>query len=249
MTAFRQLGISSIAGWLATVCLAFTPFQVFALTVFPIRLELASDKKALTVVVTNDKDEDVTVQVIPKLWSQRAKPSDVPENILDDTTDFTVFPAVLQLKPQQKQTVRLRFNGKNGATKEMSYRLLVEELAVNLKPGVLNILQRFSVPVFVKPSKQESTPLQWHIEKKPDGSTTLNVDNSAGARHYQITGLSFSAPNDDPNKVPDKTIPLFLYLLPGISATMPIKETPPPNQTGATLTTDYGTFQSERKSP
>ncbi len=71
---------------------------------------------------------------------------------LVQTNDLLFFPSLLEIGPGQSRRVRVGSTVPAGNS-ELSYRIIVEELpSAGRAAGVVQVLTRLSVPVFVQPA-------------------------------------------------------------------------------------------------
>lgn len=173
---------------LLSVCCALSMSGVAvaaSLFVKPTTLVLGPGESAASITVTNNGDAPVTAQVRVFAWDQAAN-----EDQLTQTDALAASPPMLTVAPGQSQTVRLVRVSKTGASKEESYRLLVDEIADRAAPTSTGIaLQlRYSVPVFVMPKPRDGARLTFTAEWAVDG-LVIGAANRGGS-HAQISNVS-----------------------------------------------------------
>ena len=101
----------------------------------------------------NDSSNSVPVQ-ISMLTRQVAL--DGTETNAPAEDDFLVYPPQILLKPRQVQTVRVKWLGNPKPEKELAYRILAEQLPVNLDKenqsgAQINLLVRYLGSVYIVP--------------------------------------------------------------------------------------------------
>src|SRR5438552_1884593 len=106
----------------------------------------------------NPSDQPVAVQVS---IVTRQMDVDGNETYSPADSDFTVYPPQTVLQPRQNQTIRVMWLGKTKPLKELNYRIVAEQLPVNLskenKPGAkLNIMLRYLGTIYVVPKGAKS---------------------------------------------------------------------------------------------
>ena len=211
------------------------------LQVSPVRVLFPADQRAQSLQIANSGSQPLEAQVRIQRWTQQGGADQ-----LTPAEDIVVSPAILRVAPGQSQTVRLvRVDGGPPA-RELSYRVLVDELpnksAASANKG-LKVLMRYSIPVFIDPAP--SGPRTTAAAKPPAaipltnleavraqlvpgaaGGTELRVRND-GARHLRISHLSANAKGDAARSLGDG---LIGYVLPGQQMSWPVdlrQPTPP----------------------
>ena len=140
---------SLVVGLLASVAaLGLPPMSAHAgsFSISPIRLDLSATARTAALTVRND-DREALVQAEIMLWEQVDG-----QDRLTPTRDLLVSPAVFTLPPNGSQLVRVALRSPPAdATRELSYRLILQEVPQTASPGFsgLQVALRLSVPVFV----------------------------------------------------------------------------------------------------
>lgn len=165
---------------LAAAALAVLPLaaNAGALTVNPIRLELAAGQAATSMTIGNAADAPATVQVSVQRWQHRDGTDQLEPATGGDAPIVT--PPMFQLAPGASQIVRIGFAGRHAMADEGRWRLVVEELPqahaqVQALPVALTPLQiatrlRISLPLFRLPAMVRSQ-LDWQLERASSGSS------------------------------------------------------------------------------
>lgn len=123
-----------------------------SLQVAPILLEFAPSEKVKELWLTNTGNEAIRGQVRVNTWTQSNN-----QDILTPSKDLIASPMVLTIPAGQRQLVRLIRSKTTTDQPEQAYRLIVDELP-NLqteKQGGLQLLLKYSIPVFFKASSSE----------------------------------------------------------------------------------------------
>lgn len=226
---------------LALLLSMFLHTSVQAFTLFPVRLSIDASHNVATLSVSNPTDQDITVQPRVFKWTQESSANGVPVDKLTDSTAFTIFPPVVTLKPQSKQTIRIRFNGSISGLEEEAFRVITEELLVKPVPGIVNFANAISIPMFVRAKVDLNPELIWDVKRTAKDALQLDVDNSVGNRHIQITGLSIIKLGADALEASSASQQsLFVYLLPKSRGSLSLgKLNLPAGKYTVKLTTDY----------
>jgi P pilus assembly chaperone PapD len=200
--------------WLQTSALAFS--------MFPVRLAIDASHNVATLSVTNPTDQDITLQPRVFKWTQESVADGVPVEKLVDSAAFTIFPPLVNLKPQSKQTIRIRYNGSISGVNEEAFRVITENLLVKPTPGIVNFTNAISIPLFVRAKVDRNPELVWSVKRTDKDTLQLDLDNSVGNRHIQITEFSATKVGvgaDGTTNLP-VTYSFMQYLLPNTQAKM-----------------------------
>jgi fimbrial chaperone protein len=149
--------------------------------------------------IVNDRNERlaVSVSMVQRQMDQNGKESYKPA---DD--DFMIYPPQILLEPNTTQTVRVSWVGDPNPAAELSYRLIAEQVPVNLdknqsqvaKPvGAVQILIRYLGSVFVKSDIMKSDVVLKTIETLPGatGAKQLAITmHNQGNAHVALTKLA-----------------------------------------------------------
>jgi fimbrial chaperone protein len=222
--------------------LAMLVLQVsHAFEVFPVRLYFDEFRTTATVTYTNTNSHDIAVQPRLMLWTQTSGvDGGAPVDALVETKDFLVFPPLVQLKPRQKQTVRLRYTGKTSPDKQLTYRVLSQEIPMNVQEGTINFTRTMSVPLFGRSKKDLPPELEWTLRKR-GVQYALDVNN-VGQNHIQITGVILQRDGAEADAKDNPRASLSSYFLSGVSGAATLEFTPTPvvgERYKALLETDY----------
>lgn len=167
-----------------------------SLTVSPVRLQIETPQRAQALQVINNGSQDLEAQVRIMRWTQENG-----EERLVPTDEVVVSPAIMRITPGKPQTVRVIRIQETPLSHELSYRVLVDELprqSTTSTPTGLTVLVRYSIPLFVKPAGNKSTPaiqptnlsqVQAQLVAGKNGQSVLQVKNE-GSGHLRISHLS-----------------------------------------------------------
>jgi len=113
----------------------------------PVRIHLSGSKRSEQLKLTNTGTKPARFQVTAHSWHETPD----GQMKLVQTNDLLFFPSLLEIFPGQSRRVRVGSTVPAGNA-ELSYRIIVEELPSSGRaPGVVQVLTRLSVPVFVQP--------------------------------------------------------------------------------------------------
>ncbi|MCU0948483.1 MAG: fimbria/pilus periplasmic chaperone [Porphyrobacter sp.] len=160
---------------LAAAAVPCAPALAGALTIMPVKVEIAPDKQFCSLTVGNDAPEAVTVQLRGYRWRQTADGADQ----LDPAPQLVVNPAIVTIAPGERRLVRCSVPLEAGVA-EATYRILVNELpAANSPAGGLQTLLQISIPVF-RAEPQARPQITW--SQRDDGCVALTNTGTAHAR-------------------------------------------------------------------
>lgn len=171
----------------------FVEANAFKLT--PMKMTLTPQGRGASGVftVSNDGNETLAVDVH---FLTRSLNHDGKEINQRADEQFMVFPPQFALQPNKKQTIRVKWIGKEPIERELAFRLVAEQLPVRLTKGAtggvnLNVAIRYLAAVYVQPkdSKADIVLKAEKVTDDPKGDLLLNIGNR-GSRHAILRDLS-----------------------------------------------------------
>lgn len=172
------------------VTIIFTK-SALAFQLSPIVAELSpeGDGSSHSFTLENRKKEKVAAKVQVFL---REYDSDGKE-IRKPTNDFLVYPTQLSLEPGEKRNIRLTWIGEKHPTKELAYRLIVQQLPLEFnklkqpeKGGNVNFLINFVASIFVRPPGAFAKAKIERIERLNSHNVKVFLKNHGTA--HQVLG-------------------------------------------------------------
>lgn len=163
----------------------------------PVVVEFGPKQRIATVRVTlSDAARPMRLQAQLLRWRQDLR----GEAVTEPSTDLIVSPRIAELKPGQPQVLRIALRGALPTTTEMTYRLLLEDVAEPASAGLgggasVNFRMAYDLPVLVPPKGPVSKELQWRpcpasaAPQKPAESICLRVLNT-GNRRVKVQTLN-----------------------------------------------------------
>lgn len=175
-----------------------------ALQISPTRITLTAKNPINFFTLRNEGDMPVLIQLNPLAWSQENG-----KDIFTSTKHILITPPVASINPGKSQIIRLGLRHKNHAVDEQAFRIIVEEVPLLLQKKSLGvrILLNLSVPVFIKPIKDQQHHLAWQVQKMGKNKLKLHLFNDSN-RHIQLVHLTIASKHTLVNQ------PIFAYLLP-----------------------------------
>lgn len=188
--------------------LALSPAYAGTFTISPLRVDFADASGMAVLTVRNGDTKPVVVQTQGLAWSQEGG-----QDALTPSRDLLVSPAVFTLPAGGSQLVRVALRRNVDPARELTYRLLLQEVPQAASPEFngLQIVLRLSVPVFVEPLAPATPQIAWVAARDTDGRLSLSARND-GSAHARIHGFSVKTA-DGATTVLDQ--PELAYVLPG----------------------------------
>jgi fimbrial chaperone protein len=178
----RMSSVAALAAF--TALTAIDPLWAASLQVAPVKVEVASPGAATSVKLRNEGTTPLNAQIRVFRWSQVNG-----EDKLEPTTDVVASPPLTKLSPKTDYTVRLVRVSKTPVAKEETYRLFIDELpdAANQRNRAVNLLLRYSIPVFFYPASGAPASLTWSVDHS--GGRLSVVAKNSGDRHIRVSNL------------------------------------------------------------
>ncbi|MFL9665497.1 molecular chaperone [Variovorax sp. AB1(2024)] len=224
--------------------LAHAVASASGLQVSPVTLTLQATQNADGLWLSNAGDSVVHAQVRVYHWSQ--------ENGAEKLTpsrELLVSPPMVQLAASERQLIRVIRAGVPASAVESSYRVIIDELPVEVKEKKgLQLVLRYSVPIFIAaagaPQSTAAPRLTWSLRGE-GGQAVLEVVNSGGM-HAQLADLEFV---DTVGRRTAVHAGLMGYVLPGASMRWPLKTSAEAFALGGVLETKINGNATQEKMP
>ena len=216
--------------------------------VSPVRVTLSDSQKIDSFSVRNDGTEPITMQMEVLSWSQREGNA-----VFAATRELLANPPIFTIPAGSSQLVRVGLRRAPDAQRELSYRIILEELPPPPDPDSsgsgsgASMTLRISLPVFVSPEIDTKPVLLWQAVRTSQGALKISLSNN-GNTHIQIKNFKLSLLDSEQ---PWVTLQTADYVLAGqsrdwIVLANPENPAPPP---GVTLKlfaqTDAGDIEAE----
>jgi fimbrial chaperone protein len=160
------------------------PARAQSLAVVPVNVLLAPGQNAATLTVTNQGDRETAIQIRPFAWNQPDGNDD-----LAPTNALVISPPLTTIAPGATQVVRLILR-QPPQDRELTYRILVDQIPPPAEPGIVHVVLRLSIPIFAQPPVRALPHLQFHLEYEA-GQIYL-VGANDGLRHEVIRDIVLS---------------------------------------------------------
>ena len=216
--------------------------------VTPVRVTLSDSQKIGSFSVRNDGTEPITMQMEVLSWSQREGNA-----VFAASRELLANPPFFTIPAGSSQLVRVGLRRAPDAQRELTYRVILEELPPPPDPDSLGLgsgarmTLRISLPVFVSPEIDAKPVLLWQAVRTSQGTLKISLSNNGNA-HIQIKNFKLSLLD---SVQPWVTLQTSDYVLAGqsrdwIVPANPENPAPPP---GVTLKlfaqTDAGDIEAE----
>lgn len=158
----------------------------------PVRIDLSDAARISAITVRNTAAETIVLQSRALTWSQADG-----KDAYNATRELLVSPPIVMLPPGVEQTIRVGLRRAPDAHRELSYRLLLQEVPPPPQlrvPGSPRALLWMEIPVFVHPQEgRAGAALVWDLKLQSDDTIRLQVKNE-GARHIQVSDIELFLP-------------------------------------------------------
>ena len=170
---------------------AAMPAMAGSFSANPVRLTLPAGANSTSLVLENRGDKPVVVQASTASWKQQDG-----RDLLAETEDLIVSPPIFTIPVGGSQTVRVGLMRAADPTREVTYRLFLQEVPpppTDGEPGVAVALQ-LALPLFVQPVAKASPRLAWQARNGADGAIELSLANE-GTAHVQVVDARLAGPD------------------------------------------------------
>lgn len=182
------------------LCLLLVASASFAYQLSP--LSVTYDPKgagsAKVYTITNDSDSPIAVQVTAL---KRGIDVDGNEVTSDAGAYFSIQPAKMIIKPQSSQLVRVQYRGPQTVTKEMSFRIVSEQIPYSLGASeasqgqMISFLFVYSTSAYVAPTKIVEN-VSSKVSLNDEGKLEVMIENT-GSVHQMLNNLSVTVTGDN----------------------------------------------------
>lgn len=180
--------------------------HAFRFSPFRIRFEPSGDGANQLFTVENNTDEPASVQI---RITTREVDVDGGEKNVDAEKDFMIYPAQMVLEPHASRSVRVQWAGDPDLKEEKAYRIVAEQLPVNLdkakpKTSAVKFLVSYRGALFVTPpGLAPDVTLDFTGTTKDGGGRKILeiVLHNRGAQHALLRNLKLDIKDDKGNTV------------------------------------------------
>ncbi len=188
--ATRLLRILAMAG----IALLVSPPQSIAYEMTPLELSLepTGRKASGNFAIANTGDDPIAIQLNVFTREMTNEGADI---LRPADEDFVVFPPQMIVRPRQTQTVRVQYTGGPTGGSERAYRLIAEQLPIDLGAapdddgGMIRVLIRYVASVYVGPRTIKPAIRVIQAVPAPDDRMRIVMRNE-GSQHALLTGVT-----------------------------------------------------------
>jgi fimbrial chaperone protein len=192
-----------LAALVFAVCAFGARADADGIMVSPVSIVVAPGQMAAALTIVNNGDREVSFQIRSFAW-QENRAGDVE---LSPSTDLLVSPPLGTIAPGATQTARLMLVHAP-QDREISYRILFDELAPPAQAGLVHIALRLSIPVFAEPSGIAAPHVQWRLASQ--GSQMWLIAHNDGMRHQTIRDIALHTADGHAFDLKEDTPPYVL---------------------------------------
>lgn len=237
----QRARLSSIALFFLIGCCASVVWGS-SVTVNPVRLRLSATQRSETLLLRNGGTAPARFQLSMHVWNETPD----GQTQLVPTSDLLFFPSLLEIRPGETRRIRVASTVGPGKT-ERSYRLIAAELPqAGARAGIVQVLTKFSIPVFVGTAKAVAKPsVSTHIKR---GELVVSVRNE-GESHFRAKSVRVVARSATGAVVFEQVLVGWYVLARGrrdYRITLPPGKCSPIASVTATLTTETGKANGAR---
>ena len=175
---------------LSLILLLITTSQSYALKFFPFRANFApsgSESNKLF-FAENNSEEKIAVQVSAQSYQMDKE----GKELNSQTDEFVIYPQQMIIEPGKRRAIRVQWVGEADLKIEKAYRIIAEQLPVNLDSQTVNnneikLMVNYRGMVFVTPKQSYSDlGINYQKIKKDDTYYLKLLFNNKGTRHIRI---------------------------------------------------------------
>jgi fimbrial chaperone protein len=203
--------VKSLASTVVILVFAGTAARGQSLSVVPVNIFFSPGQRSASLTVTNTGSSETAVQIRGYAWAQKNG-----EDQLTDSDAIVVSPPIARMAPGALQVVRIILR-QPPMGREATYRILIDQIPPPSEPGIVHMVLRLSIPIFVKPMTRAVPHVQFHMET--DAGKLFLVGINDGLSHEVIRSIELLGSDGRSLKQEVSTSP---YILAGATRRWPI---------------------------
>ncbi len=180
--------------------------NAFRFSPFRVKFEPSGDGANQLFTVENNTDQPASVQI---RITTRDVDVDGGEKNTDAEKDFMIYPAQLVLEPNTSRSVRVQWIGVPNLKEEKAYRIIAEQLPVNLdknkpKTSAVKFLVSYRGALFVTPpGLSHNVTLDFSgVTRDATGKKFLDIVlHNRGTQHAMLRNLKLDIKDDKGNTI------------------------------------------------
>lgn len=172
--------------------------HAFKFTPMSQTIELDKEQTKAVFTIENDSQEPMAIELKLRTRVMNQDGSEKQEK-LSESSPLSIYPEQLIVPAAQKRSVRVTWSSEDPLTKEKSYRVVAEQLPVNLEdreksPGI-KMLLRYVAALYINPGKLKSN-VQLIKHQFKDDHLILELENK-GLQHQVLNKMKLLFKNKD----------------------------------------------------
>lgn len=192
-----------MAKYLSFMCLClFLSLKAYAFKFSPMStsIDLDDKKKSTQFYLENDTNQPIAIVVKAMTREMDQKGTEVNKDVKDE---ISVYPNQMIIPPNEKRSVKVSWLGKDSLEKEGAYRLVAEQLPIELEKGKkdkanIKVLLRYVAALYINNSKT-SPKIELKKIEQTDKNVLFFVEN-LGTRHQVLFNASLYVQNEKGKK-------------------------------------------------
>lgn len=174
--------------------------SLFAYQLSPLNVtyDPAGAGSARVYTIVNDSDEPIAIEVSAE---QRIIDIDGNEVNQDGSAYFSIQPSRMIIRPDSTQLVRVQYRGPQTVTRELSFRIISEQIAMprgaqdQNQGQMISFLFVYSTSAYVRPTRvvESVTPT---VTEREDGKLEIVLENT-GSVHQMLNSLTVTLTGDN----------------------------------------------------
>lgn len=173
----RHKSLLFIAVLLALVCASLSAFQFEPLVQ---TFDVSGAGATKTFTITNDSDDIIAVVVSALVRTQDGEGNEVNS---DASRYFNIQPSRILIQPQSSQIVRVQYRGPRTVTRELSFRIVAEQIPysqgrIASSGSMFNFLYVFRASAYVLPSRVQENVQVSSVVDNGDGTLAVTLTNN-----------------------------------------------------------------------
>ena len=174
--------------------------SLFAYQLSPLNVtyDPAGAGSARVYTIVNDSDEPIAIEVSAE---QRIIDIDGNEVNQDGSAYFSIQPSRMIIRPDSTQLVRVQYRGPQTVTRELSFRIISEQIAMprgaqdQNQGQMISFLFVYSTSAYVRPTRvvESVTPT---VTEREDSKLEIVLENT-GSVHQMLNSLTVTLTGDN----------------------------------------------------
>ena len=192
------MNVRKILALAAVAVLALSGLAAYQLSPLNVTYDPAGAGSAKVYTIVNDSDAPIAIEVRAE---QRIVDIDGNEANQDGSAYFSIQPSRMIIRPDSTQLVRVQYRGPSTVTRELSFRIISEQIpmprgAQEEESGqMISFLFVYSTSAYVRPSR---------IVESVEGTASVNEEgklevvlSNTGSVHQMLNSLSVTVEGSD----------------------------------------------------